>query len=161
MAYCIDTSALIDLGERHYPERLAVFKPIWSRVHQDIADGNLVSVDPVRDELQAKADDWRDEFLVQANNMFHLDATIEAEYASIVASIESKKELFNANKHRERFMSGADPWVIALASRMDYTVISAETKKLSDYGLGAVCNELGIRHINLVSYFEISKIGIV
>lgn len=68
--------------------------------------------------------------------------------------LNQKEELFNDNKHRQRFMDGADPWVIALASKMKCTVISAETKKLLDYGLGAVRNELGIQHINLVSILK-------
>lgn len=158
MKYCIDTSALIDLGERHYPERLPVFEPIWNHIYQEIANGNIISVDLVKDELESKADDWRTKFLSQANGMFHIDSDIENEFASIVGDIESKKQLFNVNRSRDRFMSGADPWVIALAKKKQCTVISAETKKLADYGLGAICKVLGVQHINLVRFFEISKI---
>jgi hypothetical protein len=158
MRYCIDTSALVDLGERHYPERLPVFEPIWNHIYQEISKGNIISVDLVKDELESKADDWRTNFLSQANGMFHIDSDIETEFASIVNDIESRKHLFNINKPRDRFMSGADPWVIALARKNKCTVISAETKKLADYGLGAICKVLGVKHINLVKYFEISNI---
>lgn len=158
MDYCIDTSALIDLGERHYPERLPVFGPIWNHIYREINNGTIVSVDLVKDELESKADDWRTNFLSQANRMFHIDSDIESEFASVMNDIESKKGLFNINKPRDRFMRGADPWVIALARKKQCTVISAETKKLADYGLGAICKALKVKHINLVDYFEISNI---
>jgi hypothetical protein len=160
MKYCIDTSALIDLGERHYPERLPVFEPIWKHVYQEISNGNIISVDLVRDELNEKADDWRDNFLLQADGMFHISSDIEKEFASLIRDIEKRKEIFNSNKARDRFMSGADPWVIALASNKQCTVISAETKKLADYGIGAICKELGVRHVNLVQFFEVNKVGV-
>lgn len=159
MKYCIDTSALIDLGERHYPERLPVFKPIWNYVYQEIANGNIVSVDLVKEELESKADDWRSNFLLQANGMFQIDGDIENEFASVVSEIESKNGVFNINKHRERFMSGADPWVIALARNKQCTVVSSETKKLAHYGLGEICKELKVPHMNLVKFFEVNKIG--
>lgn len=56
-------------------------------------------------------------------------------------------------------MSGADLWVIALARSKDCTVISAETKKLADYGIGAICRELNVPHLNLVQFFEVNKVG--
>ena len=158
MRYCIDTSALVDLGERHYPERLPVFGPIWNHIYREITGGTMISVDLVKHELESKADDWRTNFLSQAHGMFHIDSDIENEFASVVNDIESRKGIFNINKPRDRFMSGADPWVIALARKKRCTVISAETKKLADYGLGAICKVLGVKHINLVDYFEISKI---
>ena len=58
-------------------------------------------------------------------------------------------------------MMGADPWVIALArSISECTVVSAETKSLTDYGLVAVCLKLGVKHINLVKFFEVNNVGI-
>lgn len=139
MRYCIDTSALIDLGERHYPERLPVFGPIWNHIYREINNGTIISVGPVKKELEDKADDWRTNFLSQAHGMFHIYSDIENEFASVMNDIESKKHLFNANKSRDRFISGADPWVIALARKKQCAVISAETKKLANYGL-VPCN---------------------
>lgn len=54
MKYCFDTSALIDLGERHYPERVRVFAPIWEFIYQGICNHNIVSVDYVKIELEKK-----------------------------------------------------------------------------------------------------------
>lgn len=57
-------------------------------------------------------------------------------------------------------MSGADPWLIALARHVGgCTVVSAENKSLADYGLGPVCGALNVRHINLVEFFEENRVG--
>lgn len=92
--------------------------------------------------------------------MFQISDEIESEYAKIISEIESGGN-FNENKARDKFVSGADPWLIAMARSIesDATVISAEKKGLGAYGLGAVCNELGVRHINLVGFFVENNIG--
>lgn len=160
MKYCFDTSALIDLGERHYPERLKVFGPIWNYLYHGIDKGEIISVDLVKVELERKADEWREAFLSRAGSMFQINDSVEKEYAGVISEIEKKSE-FKVNTHRNKFMIGADPWVIALArSISECTVVSAETKSLTDYGLGAVCLELGVKHNNLVRFFEVNNVGV-
>ncbi len=160
MKYCFDTSALIDLGERHYPERLKVFSPIWEYLYDGIENGDIISVDYVKIELEKRADEWRNSFFDRANRMFIISKEIELEYANVIQEIESRIE-FKLNKQRERFMKGADPWVIALSRNIgECTVVSAETKSLADYGLSPVCNLLNVEHKNLVQFFEVNKIGV-
>ncbi len=160
MKYCIDTSALIGMGERHYPEKLKVFSPIWDYLYQGIENGEIISVDYVQTELEKKADEWRTNFIVRASSMFQISENVEKEYGAIISDIESSSD-FKSNKQRDRFMSGADPWVIALARSVgECTVVSAETKSLTDYGLGAVCLKLGVKHQNLVQFFEANNIGV-
>jgi len=114
----------------------------------------------VKIELEKKADEWRTNFLIKASSMFLIGESVEKEYAAIISDIESN-HVFKGNKQRDRFMSGADPWVIALARSVgDCTVVSAETKSLTDYGLGAVCLELGVEHQNLVQFFDATNIGV-
>lgn len=160
MKYCLDTSALVSLGERHYPAHLPVFTPIWDHLYQGIDHNGIISVDFVKIELEKKADDWRKDFFLRADKMFRISEEIEHEYGSIVGEIEARNDVFLVNKQRDRFMNGADPWVIALARNVDdCTVVSGETKKLADYGLGEVCKELGVRHLNLIQFFDENKIG--
>jgi len=159
MKYCMDASALIDLGERHYPEHIKVFTPIWDHIYQGIDSSEIITVDYVKTELEKKADDWRTAFLARSNKMFIISDEVEAEYAGVINDIEMGSA-FNVNKHRERFLTGADPWVIALARNIgECKVVSAETKPLAHYGLGPVCEELGVKHINLVDFFEENNIG--
>lgn len=156
----MDASALIDLGERYYPEHLKIFTPIWDHLYNGIESGDILSVDYVQTELEKKADEWRIDFLKRASGMFFISDDIEKEYAGLVNDIESMKE-FPINKHRERFLNGADPWVIALARNIGQCkVVSAEKKSLSNYGLGPVCDVLSVSHINLIQFFEENKIGL-
>jgi len=136
-----------------------VFAPIWKYIYDEIESGEIISVDFVKLELEKKADDWRDDFFVRASGMFQISEDIEKEYAKLIGEIESRKE-FRVNKQRERFLTGADPWVIALARHLgNCTVISAEKKSLADYGIGAVCKVLGVEHCNLVQFFEANNVG--
>lgn len=160
MKYCLDCSALIDLGERHYPERVEVFTPIWEHLYSGIESGNIISADYVKIELERKAANWRRKFIRKASKMFRIDQSTEKEYANVIKAIEDCKEL-NINRQRERFMSGADPWVIALAKSVGKcTVVSAETKSIADYGLGPICRLLGVNYMNLVEFFEANSIGL-
>lgn len=160
MKYCMDASALIDLGERHYPEALPIFKPIWDYLYDGIESGMIISVDYVRKELEKRADDWRTKFYGKAGPMFKMSQSVEFEYAKIMSEIEAGPQ-FVKNKHRDRFLSGGDPWLIALARNEDgeHTVVSGEKKSLTHYGLGAVCNELNVRHIGLIEFFAENNIG--
>lgn len=158
MKYCIDSCCLIDLGERHYPEHLAVFKPIWTKIYDGIDSREIISVDAVQDEVNNKADDWRESFMTKSRHMFHISQDIEIEYARVISDIEANAN-FPINSNRKRFMAGADPWLIALArSHSKATVVTSETKNLSQYGLRPVCNELGVRTLNLLEFFEEYKI---
>jgi hypothetical protein len=155
----MDASALIDLGERHYPENLPVFKPIWDFLYAGIDTGDIISVDFVAIELSKRASEWREAFLDRSASMYQMSDEIEAEFGNVVREIERNPK-FRENKHRDRFMNGADPWLIALAKcEGEASVVSAEAKSLTDYGLGAVCGELGVRHINLVQLFSEHGIG--
>ena len=158
MKYCLDASTLIGMGERHYPERVKVFLPIWKHLYGSIDNGDIISVDYVKIELEERADEWRDNFLSRASKMFLISSDIEAEYAKIISEIE-KSTVFKINKHRERFMSGADPWVIALARHVGQcTVVSEERKGLTEYGLGPVCDVLGVKHMDLIHFIEANNI---
>lgn len=160
MKYCIDSCSLIDLGERYYPESVPVFSPIWDYVYGAIECGELISVDYVKVELESKADDWRTKFLEKTNGMFQISQQIEHEYASVVQEIEKRKE-FVINKHRDRFMNGADPWLVALVRSMpgECTLVSSEIKTLTNYGLRAVSDALGVPNMNLLDLFQAQKIG--
>jgi len=161
MKYCMDASALIDLGERHYPDHVKVFTPIWDHLYQGINEGYVISVDYVQIELERKADEWREDFIRRASGMFLISEDIEKEYVGVINDLETSNR-FAINSHRNRFMNGADPWVIAPARNIkECKVVSAETKSLAHYGMGSVCEILGVEHINLVQYFEENNIGIL
>lgn len=160
MKYCMDASAIIDLGQRHYPERLPIFRPIWDFIYEGIDAGTIVSVDYIETELTKRADEeWREQFLGRASQMFRIDEDIEQAYAAVISDLENIAEL-PMNKHRERFMSGGDPWLIALCRSLgEAKVVSSELKPLQYYGLGAICGRLNVDHISILDLIDENKVG--
>jgi len=55
MSYSVDTSALMNAWNRHYPPD--VFGGVWKRIDDLIDDGRFLAVDPVLDELEKQDDD--------------------------------------------------------------------------------------------------------
>lgn len=160
MKYCIDTSSLIDLGERHYPESLVIFKPIWTALYSGISNGDIISVDLVRIELEKRADDWRTDFCGRTAEMFKMNQDIERQYANLIGQIEGNPR-FPKNTARDRFLDGADLLLVSLAMSVENgIVVTSETKNLSNYGLRPVCDELGVKNMNLVEFFQSYKIGL-
>ena len=158
MKYCFDTSALIDLGERRYPESVKAFGSIWEQLYQGVDKGEIVSSHDVKRELEEKAGEWRAKFIQHCGKMFLIDEGIEGQYSVLIREIEANPS-FRVNKHRERFFSGADPWIIAVARSVgESTVVSSETKSLTDYGLGTICKSLSVEHISLLDYLKAAGI---
>ena len=115
--YSIDTSALIDAWHRDY--RLSVFPSLWERVTGLIEAGQLVASMTVRDELLRQEDtlaEWADG---KAGLFVEDDEEIQAEVRAILAGWPRQAD-FN------RFLTGADPFVIALARRADFTTVASE-----------------------------------
>jgi hypothetical protein len=89
--------------------------------------------------------------------MFEISESIEQEFAYVIADIESIP-IFSMNQARNRFMSGADPWLIALARHHGgATIVTSETKNLSAYGLREVANVLGVPNISLLEYIGLAN----
>lgn len=106
MAYCIDTSAILDGWNRYYPRE--VFPLLWDNLENMISAGRLVAPDEVLREL-AKNDDGAYEWARLHKGLFcPLDDNIQEATAEILAA-------FPRLVNNERNRSVADPFVIAVA----------------------------------------------
>ena len=56
--YCIDTSTIIDAGERYYP--IDIFPAFWEKLDGLIQAGRLKAPQTLIDELENKDDAWRE-----------------------------------------------------------------------------------------------------
>ncbi len=116
--YSVDSSAIIDGLERYYPEQQ--FPALWVRVDELIAAGRFVISDEVHDELQRKdevARRWCET---------RKDAIVVPTDGEVVTAVRGILRdhplLVKAMKGRSR----ADPFVIAVASVKDGTVVTGE-----------------------------------
>lgn len=126
MTHLSDSSSIIQLlQQRHAAGLFTAVAPILTTLH---ARDVLFSVRQVLTELSEEDDPafaW-----AQANpTLFLPDAT--AEVHGYYSRIETLVSIF-ANSKVERFLAKADPWLIAWAVELGWTVISQEVPLLLD-----------------------------
>jgi Domain of unknown function (DUF4411) len=84
VTYCIDTSSIIDAGERYYPPD--VFPAFWERLDGLVVAGRLKAPDTLIDELKKKGDEWRDWiYQRQARMIVPIDDAILAAMPRVMA----------------------------------------------------------------------------
>jgi len=140
--YCIDASALIDLG-RWYPQNMKVFEPIWEKIESLVIKQRLVSPMEVKKEVSKGTDNivnWcnkhkkmlKDLDICQAQEMHNVQDKYDPEY-------------------------WADPWGIALSICED-TVIVTNENKTKPNRIPAIARNFDIKTIDLLEFFK--EIGI-
>ena len=116
--YVVDTSAFMDWQDRLYPED--VFPSLVDRVDALISSGRLVSVDLVRDEVNAMGSAGLQAWAKARSPIFDPKANHLAGALTIEGAYPALKD--PRSVHDE-----ADAYVIALAQMKGATVVTAET----------------------------------
>lgn len=146
IAYSIDTSALLEAYVRRYPPD--VWPSLWDNKFDELINaGRFIAAFEVLEDLRRRDDDilaWAKERIGMFKDLDHYEPQLKeimANYPRLVNTRTGK--------------SGSDPMVIALALARGLTVVSEE-------GMGSennpkipyVCNQLEIRHINLLDFIR-------
>jgi hypothetical protein len=145
--YSIDTSALIDAWHRDY--RLSVFPTLWQRMAGLIEAGQLVASMTVRGELQRQEDalaEWADG---NPGLFAEDDEEIQAGVSAILAGWPRQVNF-------TRFLTGADPFVIALAHRRGFAAVASEKASGNPEAprIPDACRHYGVRCIRAMDMFE-------
>lgn len=143
LKYSIDTSAILDGWRRYYPPD--VFPIIWEKLGELIHISELKAIEEVLYDLEKKDDHVYEWARNQPQLFVPIDDQIQIEVSNILQQYE---KLIDTRKNR----SSSDPFVIALAKIHQVTVVTGErpTNNLNKPHIPDVCNELGIRSINLL-----------
>lgn len=142
MAYCLDTSCLIEAWDRRYPPD--VFPQLWATMEQCCRDGTLIAPDEVRVKLEAKADALLDWAKSNSQLFIALDGEQMVETQHVLAEFPRLVGQLN-NRHR------ADAFVIALARVRDCAVVTEEGASIpARPRIPLVCDHFGIRCITTV-----------
>jgi hypothetical protein len=145
--YSVDTSALIDAWHRDY--RLSVFPSLWQRITGLIEAGQLVASMTVRDELLRQEDElakWADG---NTGLFVEDDEEIQVGVRELLAGWPRQVNF-------ARFLTGADPFVIALARRRNFAAVSSEraSGSLEAPRIPDACRHYGVRCIRAMDMFE-------
>ena len=146
--YCMDTSSLIHAWRRAYPPNR--FPKLWAEIDTLIDEGRLMASIEVYLELQKKDDEVCEWAKTRKETMFReIDEDTQAALVGIMAAYPKLVDTSTGK-------SGADPFVIALAScPPKATVVTQE-------GVGSqkspkipyVCQQEGIQCINLLAMID-------
>ena len=148
--YSIDTSALIDWWVRYYPPR--AFGGLVPRMEQLILDGRLRASREVEEELKRQDDEcfkWAKE---------QLDFFVESDMSIQDVVTNLMTAYFNPRKP-DKGISGADPFVIALAAvqrPQQWIVVTGEKPgSLENPKIPWVCSHFRPQPIHSIGFLEL------
>lgn len=159
MQYVLDTSILVEILERYYPE---VFPSLWEKIYRLIEEGTVVSLREVQKELERGK--FRKEWdLVNINSDKKLFIDFEGDEMLGIAKIielDVYTEKFrdkNANLtslEKEWGIYGeavADPLLICHGLYYGSTIVTMENPN-KGHNIPHVCHELDVRCIGLKEF---------
>lgn len=147
--YVIDSSSLNELEVR-YPNRIGVFKPIYTKISEMFESGELFSVREVFEELRDSQEYWSD-----FEECFK--ELTEKESENMADILYSKDfEVFVKWGMEENDGNWADPQLIACAMEdSNITVVTEEKSRNNPQRkIPYVCEVKGIRCIDILGFLE-------
>jgi hypothetical protein len=151
--YTIDMSAIKDLHER-YPKNL--FPTIWHHIDSLIHNSQLVSHIEVHREIKGTTN-AQDKLLLWSNKNRKIFQSIDTCQNSKIPEIQSKYNKGEWQNKMNRPGPWADPYLIAMAMCEGATILTQESKTKANR-IPPIGNQLGVRSLNLLEFFEELKI---
>lgn len=146
MAYCFDTSVLIECWSRSYPPD--VFPGLWVKLDELITQQQVLCPDEVRVELARQEDELAKWINARPHMFVPLDDAIQRATSNVLAR---HSLLMKASKNR----NGADPFVIATAQVKSLTVVTEEKGGTTTKPkIPSVCRALGVPCVNVLSFLR-------
>lgn len=145
--YSFDTSSLLNGRRDLLPP--TTFPTLWSNIEAMIADGHIRCIDVVRDELAKREDDVHQWARAQPGLFVPLTMDVQSAVREVLTR---HQRLVGIGSGR----SGADPFVIALASVHNGVVVTEETLSgnLAKPRIPDVCDAMHVPWLNLVRFVQ-------
>ncbi|RLJ59416.1 uncharacterized protein DUF4411 [Litoreibacter meonggei] len=146
--YVFDTNSLIKLNGFSKD----VFVSLWDEIATLVEDGDLTSTREVLREVA----DRDDEVHLWCKSNKDLFVTPDDSEVAIVGEIMSMSK-FVAHMPKQTFLSSrpfADPYVIARAECLNWTVVSEEKEKKSSAKIPNICQHFGVQCVNLDDFMK-------
>lgn len=138
VVYCIDTSSMIDAGERYYP--IDVFPGFWDKLDTLIESGRLKAPKTL---LEGKDEKWREWVYARADKMiWPIDAAIQA-------ALHQVMPIYAANVTNVNSIKG-DPFFVAASLAFKATLITSEKARRGGAKIPKICDEVGVDWITLL-----------
>jgi Domain of unknown function (DUF4411) len=146
MAYCFDTSALIECWSRSYPPD--IFPGLWAKMDALVTRQHVLCPEEVRVELARQEDELAKWVNARPHMFVALDEAIQMATSEVLAQ---HPFLMKATKNR----NGADPFVIATARVKSLTVVTEEKGgTAAKPKIPSVCQAIGVPCVNVLSFLR-------
>jgi Domain of unknown function (DUF4411) len=137
--YCLDTSAILHAWRRDYPPD--TFPTLWSQLDEMIGNGAVIAPDEVLLELERGGD----EIHAWAQGHAHMFLEPDEQVQAVVQTIVDTWPHFLPDESHDGVW--ADPYVVALASVHEATVVTGEVlapDNASRPKMPNICRELDV-----------------
>lgn len=163
LKYCLDANVFIEPPKRYYTFDIA--PPYWQALIEWGIQGTICSARRVLRELNEKNDDLSLWAKTDAIGLFlEPDDITYACYSEVADFVEINYE----EQHKQEFLDGADPWVIAQSMAHELTVVTLETWKTVDRNgvtkkikgkvkIPNICAEFKVRYIDIPTFLREMK----
>jgi hypothetical protein len=148
--YLLDANTLIEAKNRHYG--MDFCPAFWDFIELEATKTTLASIDMVYDELKEYGDDlsqWVKDRKKLIYNISSANLDIQKKFMKI-ADFVNKHPVYSQSE-KDRFLSGADPWLIACASVMECVIVTHEVI--------VPANSKKVKIPNIAQNFEVSWIS--
>ncbi len=144
--YLFDSNVFIEAMNRYY--EASICPGFWNWIDVEHHNENIASIIPVYDEI--KSDTRFKEIMPSIKDMFLLvtDSETVSIYTDIVNFVNKNPNYGIVNKNK--FFSGADPWMIAKAKSINAILVTHEQPVQTN----SKCNEFKVNYCNT---FEMLK----
>ncbi|NQT35785.1 DUF4411 family protein [bacterium] len=153
MIYVFDTSSIFVLKDFYFD----TFKSFWEYFNTDIQDGNVVSVREAINELDAKFNtkryNWLWSWIKQNKQIFTIPDEAQTKFINEIFQIKHFQALIGT-KQQYSGRPVADPFVIASAYVVEGCVVTEEIEKPNASKIPNVCRHFGIECTNLEGYLS-------
>lgn len=143
MAYLLDANCFIESRNRYYS--FDVCPGFWSGLEKHYNDGNIYSIERVRDEIVGLGDDLSAWAAARPTGFYlPLDQLTLTCVSTVVTWVQGRN---CTSAGRAKFMGGADPFLIACALAHNHTVVTHEKSAplaTSKIKIPDVCRAFGV-----------------
>lgn len=156
--YLFDTNFFLDSDLRYYNHTF--FAEFWNLIQYLSKKDSFRSIKKVKKELIAK-EDWVSKFIKNLPQKFFIDETKYME--SYIEVIKHSQNLSVNNLAKEKFAdeNKADAWLVAVALKNKYTIISNEkfidNKERKHIKIPRICKELKIECMDIFNFIAENK----
>lgn len=146
--YVLDSNTFIDAKNRYYGFDIA--PSFWKKLIENSPE-NILTIKPIESEIMAGHDElsswFEDNYTIHT---YSVDA-MEVQQAFAKISEHVTQNIQYKDSEKVRFLSKADPWIIAYAYVnncvvVTHEILAPESKKVK---IPDVCNFLNVQYINV------------